>query len=153
MNQRNVSKEYIANQIYARSVDAIKHIASQEMNADLVLRINEVNPEADKIRDLELEVETHGLNFLQDLNYYVKLYSFCDLEFQMDNSFNQKLIFKTTKIETEILDKIYEIMVPEKKQIFYEDYKITPGLQGIMTLVTILGLVEKRIGAREIIHE
>ena len=153
MNQRNVSKEYIANQIYTRSVDAIKHIASQEMNADLVLRINEVNPEADKIRDLELEVETHGLNFLQDLNYYVKLYSFCDLEFQMDNSFNQKLIFKTTKIETEILDKIYEIMVPEKKQIFYEDYKITPGLQGIMTLVTILGLVEKRIGAREIIHE
>jgi len=51
------------------------------------------------------------------------------------------------------LDKIYEIMVPEKKQIFYEDSKIIPDLQGIMTLVTILGVVEKRLGAREITHE
>ena len=151
--QRNVSRKYIADQIYARTSDALKHITSQLKNADLVFKINEVNPEIDKVGDLDLEVETHGLNFLQDLNYYMKLYSSCDLEFQMDNTVNQKLVFRTTNIDADSLDRIYEIMVPERKQIFYEDSKITPDLRGIMTLVAILGVVEKRIGAREITHE
>jgi uridine kinase len=151
--QRNLSKEYITNQIQTRSEDAIKHITSQIKYADLIFKINELNPEIDKIGDLVLEVETYGLNFLQDLDYYIKLYSFCDLEFQMENTVSQKLIFKTNNIETDILDKIYEIMVPERKQIFHAKSKITPNLQGIMTLVTILGVVEKRIGARGIRHE
>ncbi len=153
LDQRNLSKEYSTNQIYRRSDDAIKYITSQHKIADLIFKVNEVNPETDKIGDLELEVETRGLNFLQDLNYYMKIYSFCDLEFQMDNTINQKLIFKTNNIDPDTLDKIYEIMVPEKKQIFSEKSKITAGLQGIMTLVTILGVIEKRIGAREITHE
>jgi uridine kinase len=153
LGQRHVSKEYIANQIYTRSGDATKHITSQIKNADLVFNINEVNPEIDEVGDLVLEVETQGLNFLQDLNYYVKLYSFCDLEFQMYNTINQKLIFKTNNIGIDALDKIYKIMVPQKNQLFNEKSKITPDLQGIITLVTILGVVEKRIGATEIKHE
>jgi uridine kinase len=153
LGQRNETKEHIASQIHARSGDAMKHIMTQIKNADLVFKINEVNPEIDEISDLVLEVETHGLNFLQDLNYYVKLYSFCDLEFQMYNTINQKLIFKTNNIGIDALDKIYKIMVPEKNQLFNEKSKITPDLQGIITLVTILGVVEKRIGATEIKHE
>jgi hypothetical protein len=112
-----------------------------------------VNSEIDEIGDLVLEVESYGLNFLQDLGYFIKLYSFCDLEFQAENAVSQKLIFKTNNIEPDVLNKIYEIMVPDKKQIFYEKSRIIPDLQGIMTLVTILGVVEKRIGAREIVHE
>jgi hypothetical protein len=153
LGQRNVSKEYITHQISARSADAIKHIASQVKNADLVFKINEVNPEIDEIGDLVLEVETRGLNFLQDLNYYIKLYSDCDSDFEMYNTINQKLILKTNNIGSDVLYKMYEAMVPEKNQIFYEKSKITPNLQGIMTLATILGVVEKRIGTREIIHE
>jgi hypothetical protein len=44
-------------------------------------------------------------------------------------------------------------MVPEKNQVFFENYKINQGLQGIMTLITILGLVEKRLGTREVIYD
>jgi uridine kinase len=153
LDQRNLSKEYVLNQMYRRNDDAIKHITSQIKYADLIFKISEVNSEIDEIGDLVLEVESYGLNFLQDLGYFIKLYSFCDLEFQAENAVSQKIIFKTNNIEPDVLNKIYEIMVPDKKQIFYEKSKITPDLQGIMTLVTILGVVEKRIGTREIIHE
>jgi hypothetical protein len=151
--QRNVSKEYIANQISVRSEDSKKFIKSQSKIADIVFETKEINPHEENIGELELKVETHGLNFLQDLSYYLRLYTSCDLDFQMATTHTHKLILKNFKVEIEVLDKIYGILVPGKDQMFYENYKLTPGLQGVMTLVSILGLSEKRVGTKEITHD
>jgi hypothetical protein len=63
------------------------------------------------------------------------------------------LNLKNIRIDLYILDKMMEILIPEKNQIIFENYKLKSGVQGLMTLISILGLVEKRIGTKEIIYD
>jgi hypothetical protein len=148
-----VSKEYIANQILTRSEDAIKYIDDQAKKADIVFNISEINLDSDELSDAKLNVETRDLNFLNDLSHHLRVYSDCDIEFQVETTHIQKLTLTRLNVESDILDGVFNLMVPEKNQVFFENYKINQGLQGIMTLITILGLVEKRLGTREVIYD
>jgi uridine kinase len=150
---RNVSKEYIANQILTRSEDAKKFIDDQAKKADIIFNITEINSDLDQLSDVELKVETRDLNFLNDLSHHLRVYSDCDIEFQVETTHIQKLTLTSLNVESDILDAILNFMVPEKNQVFFENYKLNQGLQGIMTLITILGLVEKRLGPREVIYD
>jgi uridine kinase len=150
---RNVSKEYIANQILTRSEDAIKYIDDQAKKADIVFNISGINLDSDELSDAKLNVETRDLNFLNDLSHHLRVYSDCDIEFQVETTHIHKLTLTRLNVESDILDGVFNLMVPEKNQVFFENYKINQGLQGIMTLITILGLVEKRLGTREVIYD
>lgn len=148
---RNVSEEYIANQILTRSEDAIKFINDQAKKADIIFNITEID--LDQLSDAELKVETRDLNFLNDLSHHLRVYTDCDIEFKVETTHIQKLNLTRLNVQSEILDAIFNLMVPEKNQVFFENYKLNEGLQGIMTLITILGLVEKRLGPREVIYD
>jgi uridine kinase len=150
---RNVSKEYIQEQILTRSEDAIKFINSQAKKADIIFNITEINSDLEELHDAELKVETHDLNFLNDLSHHLRIYTDCDIEFQVETTHIQTLTLRRLNVESGILEEIFNFMVPEKNQVFFENYKLKQGLQGIMTLITILGVVEKRLGPREIIND
>ena len=150
---RNVSKEYIENQILARSEDAIKFINDQAKKADIIFNITEINSDLDQLSEAELKVETRDLNFLNELSHHLRVYSDCDIEFQVETTHIHKLTLTRLNVESDILDAVFNLMVPEKNQVFFENYKLNQGLQGIMTLITILGLVEKRLGIREVVYD
>ena len=150
---RKQSKENIAQQILERSIDTNRYINSQINLADVVFNLREINPEGERMRELELKVETNGLNFLQDLVNLLRIHTTCNLDFQMPTSHNHKLVIKNVEIEIELLDKIIDILIPGKDQLFLSNYKLKSGIQGLMVLICILGIVEKRIGTKEITYE
>ena len=140
-------------QILERSIDTNRYINSQINLADVVFNLREINPEGERMRELELKVETNGLNFLQDLVNLLRIHTTCNLDFQMPTSHNHKLVIKNVEIEIELLDKIIDILIPGKDQLFLSNYKLKSGIQGLMVLICILGIVEKRIGTKEITYE
>ena len=121
--------------------------------ADIIFEITESKEDLNQIEKLELRVETKRLNFLQDISDFLRIHSECNLDFQMETADLHSLNLKNIRIDVYILDKMMEIMIPEKNQIIFENYKLKSGVQGLMTLISILGLVEKRIGTKEIIYD
>jgi uridine kinase len=153
VTDRNLSTEFITQQISARREDVKKYIQSQSDDADIIFEITQSNEDLNQIENLELRVETKRLNFLQDIAHFLRIHTECNLDFKMKTADIHSLNLRNIRIDLYILDKMMEIMLPEKNQIIFENYGLKSGVQGLMTLISILGLAEKRIGTKEIIYD
>ena len=146
--QRNLTIKQITEQISSRRLDYIKYINTQIENAEILFHMRRVNS---KISDLELEVQTIGLNILDDIHKLLRIHTRCNLDFKMNTAQKHTLIVNDLHIEQKDLFQILNLLIPNLKQLQGEHYKLKSGFQGLMTVISILGLVDKRIGIKEVL--
>ncbi len=151
--ERNVSKDYVKNQILTRREDTKRYINSQAINADILFELREIDSSTNDIGDLELAIETRGFYFLQDLTYLLRMHTKCKLHFEMVTNTSHKLLLRNAEVDVKIVEQIMELLVPGGDQLLSSDYKLKSDIEGLMLLVTVLGVVEKRIGTKEVSYE
>ena len=142
--QRKKSKDAVVKQINERREDYIKFIKIQKNKADLNFYVYDTNlGRSGRNNELNLQVMYNGLYSYNDVIMFLQ--NFTNLTYTNKTIDNLKIIdIKKIRIESYIFNQFLKSKIEFYDQFFSIEPKFNDNIQGLMTFMVVLALIEKR---------